>query len=268
MPSAGLRIVELTADRLGELPCCGIMNRQHEGHRAKTAWLKRQLASGLRARLLMTDDGHQVGYIEYLPGENAWRAVDATGYMFIHCIWTFYKKHQHQGNAARLVQACVKDARAAGMRGVAVVTRRGPWLASHELFLKGGFQVVATAPPDYELLAKKLRRSEPDPSFLPSSQRRRERRDRGLTTVHAAQCPHGVKFAREIGEVAEREFGLRPRHLVLRSCRDAQRSPTPYAIFSVFLDGALVADHPISATRFRNIVRRHQEGRHRGSASS
>jgi hypothetical protein len=257
MPGDKLRVVELTPDRLGRLPCCGIMNTQHEGHLRKTAWLKEQLRLGLRARLLVTEDGHQVGYIEYLPGELAWRGVDAAGYLFIHCIWTFYKKYQLQGNAVRLVRACVKDARAADTRGVAVVARTRPWLASSDLFLKCGFELVATAPPDYALLAKKFRKRDPDPAFLPVSDARLRRYRRGLTIVHAAQCPHGVKFAREIGEIAEREYGLRPRHVVLRSCRDAQNAPTPYAVFSVILDGTVVADHQISKTRFVNIMRQH-----------
>jgi hypothetical protein len=257
MPSNTLRVVELTPDRLVRLPCCGIMNAQHEGHRAKTAWLKKQLPRGLRARLLIAEDDHQVGYIEYLPGELAWRGVDAAGYLFIHCIWTFYKKYQHRGNAVRLVQACVKDARAMGMRGVAVVGRTGPWLASSDLFLKCGFELVASAPPDYALLAKKFRKRDPDPGFLPAGRDRLRRYRRGLTIVHAEQCPHGVKFAREIGETAEREFGLEARHVVLRSCRDAQNAPTPGAVFNVILDGTVVADHQISKTRFANIMRQH-----------
>lgn len=258
MADERLRLVEVTPDRLGRLPCCGIMNTRHEGHRGKTAWLKQQLAAGLRARLLMTEDDHQVGYIEYLPGELAWRGVDAAGYLFIHCIWTFYKKYQHQGNAIRLVRACVRDAKAAGMRGVAVVARNGPWLASSDLFLKCGFEVVGTAPPDYALLAKKFRKRDSDPSFLPADPDRLRRYRRGLTIVHARQCPHAVKFAREIAETARRDFGIESRHVVLRSCRDAQNAPTPYAVFSVILDGTVLADHQISTTRFANIMKQHQ----------
>jgi hypothetical protein len=257
MASDRLEVVEVTPDRLGCLPCCGIMNTQHEGHRAKTAWLEEQLPLGLRARLLLTEDGHQVGYVECVPGEHAWRGVDASGYLFIHCIWTFYRKFQHQGRAARLVEACVKDARASRTRGVAVVARKKPWLASEELFLTCGFRVVDTAPPDYVLLAKKFRQRDPDPAFLPMGSERLDRFRRGLTIVHAGQCPHAVKFAREIGETAEHAFGIKARHVVLRTCRDAQHAPTPYGVFSVVLDGKVIADHQVSKTRFTNIMRQH-----------
>jgi hypothetical protein len=36
----------------------------------------------------------------------------------------------------------------------------------------------------------------------------------------------------------------------------------PYGIFSVVLNGRLVADHPISSTRFRNIMKKAAKGRH------
>jgi YoaP-like len=256
MRGDGLHLVEVTPGQLGQLPCCGVKNTAHEGYRAKTAWLKEHLPGGLRARILLTEDDRQCGYIEYLPGEHAWRGVDAAGYMFIHCIWTFYRKYQHKGNAVRLVQACVDDARRAKMRGVAVVARKKPWLASSDLFVKCGFEVVATAPPDYELLVLKFRKNAPAPSFLPLPESRAESYGPGLTIIRANQCPHAVKFAREIGEVAEREFQIKPKHVLLKSCQNARNAPTPYAVFSVILDGKVISDHQISKTRFRNLMKK------------
>ncbi len=251
-----LTVVDVTSGQLGELPCCGIKNVMHEGHRCKTTWLAEHLGAGLRAKILLTEDNRQCGYIEYLPGEHAWRTVDAAGYMFIHCIWTFYKLYQHKGNAIHLVQGCIKDARKAKMQGVAVVARRGPWLASSDLFLKCGFERVANAPPDYELLVRKFSKTAPDPRFLPAADSKMKEYGSGLTIIRANQCPHGIRFAREIGEVAEREFNLEPRHVILNTARDAQLAPTPYAVFSVIYNGTVLSDHQISKTRFRNIMKK------------
>ncbi|HYK91188.1 MAG TPA: YoaP domain-containing protein [Acidobacteriota bacterium] len=251
-----LRLIDVTPEQLGDLPCCGIKNVAHEGHQCKTEWLAQHLRLGLRAKILVTEDDRQCGYIEYLPGEQAWRTVDAAGYMFIHCIWTFYKVYQHKGNAARLVQGCIEDARKEKMHGAAVITRQGPWLASSDLFLKCGFERVATAPPDYELLVKKFRKSAPDPRFLPITDCNLKEYGSGLTILRANQCPHGARFARQIGEVAEREFNLEPRQVVLSSARDAQSAPTPYAVFSIIYNGTVLSDHQISKTRFRNIMRK------------
>jgi hypothetical protein len=251
-----LRVVEVAPGQLGCLPCCGIKNTLHGGHRAKSAWLSKQLRAGLRARVLLSDDGRQCGYIEYLPGDKAWRAVDAAGYMFIHCVWTFYRKYQHRGYAMRLVQDCVDDARKAKMHGVAVLARKKPWLAGSELFRKCGFEVAATAPPDYELLVKKFRKKAPAPRFLQSPETKLRQYGPGLIIIRADQCPHSVRFAQEIAGVAELELGIEPREIVLKSCREAQNAPTPYAVFSILLDGEILADHQISKTRFRNILRK------------
>jgi hypothetical protein len=42
----------------------------------------------------------------------------------------------------------------------------------------------------------------------------------------------------------------------IRSCREAQNAPTPYAGFAVLYDGRILADHPIRLRRFHNIMRR------------
>jgi hypothetical protein len=255
-----LRIIDVTPAQLGEFPCCGIKNVMHEGHRGKTAWLKEHFHAGLRAKILVTEDDRQCGYIEYLPGEHAYRAVSAAGYMFIHCIWTFYRRYQHKGNAIRLVQVCINDARKAKMRGVAVVARKKPWLASRDLFLKCGFALVDTAPPDYELLVRKFRKTAPTPRFLPIAGDRLREYASGLTIIHADQCPHGIKFAREISDIAQSEFNLQPRRVVLNSALEAQNAPTPYAVFSIIYNGALLSDHQISKTRFRNLMKKLNSG--------
>jgi L-amino acid N-acyltransferase YncA len=253
MSRSDTTLIEVTAANVATLPCCGIKNVEHEGRRRKVAWLQDHLEKGLRARILVGEDGRQCGYVEYLPGAHAWRGVDAAGYMVIQCIWTFYRKYQHRGKAAGMVRECIAEARKAKMLGVAVVARRKPWLASSDLFLKCGFRVVATAGPDYELLVKKFSKTAPDPKFRVAADALDGYAD-GLTIISSDQCPHGVKFAREIGEVAENEYKLKPRLVVLRSAEAARNAPTPYSVFSIVYNGTVLADHQISKTRFRNIM--------------
>jgi N-acetylglutamate synthase-like GNAT family acetyltransferase len=255
MPQAQIQIVDVTASNLLQMPCCGIKNVEHEGHVAKTAWLKRQLKNGLRGRVLLGEDGRQCGYIEYTPGEHAWRAVDAAGYMFINCIWTFYKKYQRKGHAKRLVRDCIEEAEKAGMKGVAVVARQKPWLVGSDLFLRCGFTAVETAPPDYELLALKFREDTAAPRFRRMAEDNLKKYSQGLTIISSDQCPHAVKFAREIAECALAEYGLNPRMVRIRSSRAVRSAPNPFVVFSIMYNGQLLADHPISRTRFRNIMK-------------
>jgi len=249
-------LVDVDAANLDTLPCCGVKRLDHEGRRQKTCWLKTNFKRGAKAKVLLDANGRQCGYIEYLPGEFAWRGVDAAGYLFIQCVFTYRRQYQHRGLARAMVEACVEEAREAGSNGVAALTREGPWLAGPALFLSCGFESVASAPPDYQLLVRKLRPSAPDPAIKGDWDKKLKPYAKGLTIVRSTQCPHIAKFADEIMEAAEKEYGLTPRVVEIASCRQAQQAPTPYAVFAVIYNGRVLADHPISRTRFRNIMRK------------
>ena len=249
-------LIDLDPAHVETLPCCGIKNLAHEGRCQKNCWLQTNFKIGLRAKVAVTPDNRQCGYIEYLPGEHAWRGVDARGYMFIHCIWTFLKQYQGKGLGSLMVQACLDAARHAGMKGVAVIARDQPWIAGDALYLKNGFTLVDTAPPDYRLLVRKLDPSAANPAFKGDWEKKLKRYSRGLTIIRSQQCPHIAKFAGEIAQAAEEEYGLKPRIVELRSAREAQNAPTPYAVFVVIHNGRLLADHQISRTRFHNIMRK------------
>jgi GNAT superfamily N-acetyltransferase len=250
------QILDVTPDNLCRAPLCGIKDPGHEGRLAKEGWMQTALQHGLRARVLLTDEGMQFGYAEWLPGEHAWRGVSATGYMFLHCIWTYSRRYQHQGHGRRLIEACLDDARKAGMFGVATVARERPWLAGRAIFLKHGFAPVDTAPPDYELLVRKLAPSAPNPRFRGDWRRRLKKYGSGLTIVRGVQCPHSIRFSEKIAAEATVSYGLTPRVVTLTSWRDAQAAPTPFAVFAVIYNGEIVADHHVSVRRFKTLMDR------------
>jgi N-acetylglutamate synthase-like GNAT family acetyltransferase len=75
--------------------------------------------------------------LEYLPGEFAHRPVNADGYMFIHCIFVGFKNEfKGKGYASALIEECINDAQRQKMSGVAVVTRKGSFMANDQIFLK------------------------------------------------------------------------------------------------------------------------------------
>ncbi|MGA2183951.1 MAG: GNAT family N-acetyltransferase [Bryobacteraceae bacterium] len=252
-------LVEVNPTNLDTLPCCGIRNPAHPGRRQKHCWLQANFKFGLRARTLLAPDGKPCGYIEYLPGEFAWRGVEASSYMFIHCLWVHSRRHQGKGWGSVLVEDCLDDARKAGMSGVAVMTRGGPWLADQRLFIANGFEPVDTAPPDYQLLVRKFSARAADPVFKGGWEQKLARYSRGLTIIRSNQCPYIAKFAAEIAQTAEEEYGIKPRFVDLESWSDARNAPTPYAVFALIYNGRLLADHQISRTRFRNIMNKRSE---------
>jgi hypothetical protein len=249
-----LRLIAVDGTNFDRLPCCGIKNPTHPGRREKQCWLAANAKFGLRAKTLLAPDGKPAGYIEYVPGEFAWRGVDCRGYMFIHCIWIYSRQNQRRGWAGVMIDSCLEDAKQAGMSGAAVMVRNGPWLADRRLFLSNGFESVDIAPPDFELLVRKIERGAADPGFKKDWDRKLSRYSRGLTIIRSSQCPHIAKFAADIADTAETEYHLKPKVVELESWSDAQDAPTPYAVFAVIYNGRLLADHQISRTRFRNIM--------------
>ena len=253
-PSTKPRLVDVGAANFDTLPCCGIKSPDHPGRQQKQCWLQDNAKYGLRAKALLAPDGQPSGYIEYLPGEFAWRGVEARGYMFIHCIWIHSRQHQGKGWGSIMVAACLEDARKARMTGAAVMVREGPWLADRRLFLANGFEVADTAPPDYELLVRKFHDGATNPVFKKGWDQKLGRYSQGLTIIRSGQCPHIAKFASDIAATAEKEYHIRPAVVELESWSDAQNAPTPYAVFGLIYNGRLLADHQISRTHFRNIM--------------
>jgi len=187
---------------------------------------------------------------------NGWRSVDAPGYMVIHCLFIMKKAYKGKGHGRRLIEACEEDARAQEMHGVAVVASKSTWMAKKDIFVKNGYELTEEAPPHFQLLVKRFDPAAPYASFSGSWTENLARYGKGLTIIYSHQCPYVAKSMDEIPTLARAEFGIEPTIVELSDCRAAQDSPNPYGTFSVLWDGELVADHPISGTRFRNIMNR------------
>jgi hypothetical protein len=175
--------------------------------------------------------------------------------MFIHCIFVGFKRaYKGKGYGSLLVDACLKDAKKENMYGVAVVTREGPWMAGKKIFVKKDFEVVDTAPPDFELLVKKFNKNAPTPKFKGNWEKKLSRHSKGLTIFRSDQCPPLAKWITEITETAEKVYGIKPKIIELKSCEDAQNSPCAFGTFCIVYNGKVVAETPISNKRFTNIM--------------
>lgn len=134
--------------------------------------------------------------------------------------------------------------------------QEGPLDGGSSSFSANGFEIVGSVPPDYELLFRKFTVGAANPVFKSSWEEKAARYGRVLTIIRSGQCPYIAKFAAEIAETAEQEYGVKAKTVAIKSWREAQNAPTPYAVFALIYKGRLVADHQISPTRFRNIMKK------------
>ena len=244
-------IIDTNADNIGGCSLCGNKSAANLGRRRKAEWLAERYAEGLRYKVLRSREFGDVGMIEYVPGSHAWRPVEAEGYLVIHCLMVD-SKHKGKGLGARLVDSCLRDAKRSKCLGVAVVTSSDSFMAESGLFLKAGFVSVDCIAP-YELLVKKFKKTAPDPRFVVERERVLKKYRKGLTILAADQCPYAAKSVERIVE-ASRTLGVEPKVVRVGSAEASRELPTPYGVFCIIYDGEVIAERPISATRFVNIM--------------
>lgn len=252
-----MEIIDLNRDNIANYGVCGYKDiKKHKELRNKIAWFNEYYPKGLRIKAVISKKGGYQGMLEYIPGENAHRPVEAEGYMFIHCIFVgFRKEFKGKGLASALIDECIKDAEDKGMLGVAVVTRKGPFMVGKDIFLKKRFQMVDTAQPDFELLVKKFKQESKDPKFKKSNEDLKGY-NKGITILRSVQCPYTEKNVKAIVESAENTFNLKTSLIDMEDAKEVQNSPCAFGSFCLIYEGEILSYHPISKTRFENIMRK------------
>jgi hypothetical protein len=232
-------------------PSC-FMNPKQEGARNKLDWMKARFNEGMISKVLFLEDQQKsAGFIEYIPGEQAWRAVDAPGSLFIHCIWVYPNDQKKRGYASILLQECIKDAKKLKKTGIAVITSEGAFMAGKDLFLNNGFIIAASEEPSFHLLAYQLKKRS-----LPKFRdwRVNVKKYHGLHILYSNQCPWVARSITELSVTAEK-YGLIPTITEYKTAKEAQNSPSVYSTFNLVYNGRLLSDHYISKRRFENIIK-------------
>jgi len=247
-----IEIIDANSTNISEFGFCGYKNMKREGYRRKIDWLKQRFREGMKFKILYSASEGAVGFIEYIPGEFAWRAIEASGYMVIHCILLMYHKYRGKGYGSMLLEECLQDAEKEKMHGVAVVTSKGTWMTGNELFLRNGFESVDQAPHSFELLVKKLE-NKPSPAFKGDWEKKLSKYSSGLTIIHSNQCPYTIDCVEAILETSH-ELGINTNLIELNNCGEVQNAPSAYGTFNLVYKGKLLAYHPISKRGFLNIM--------------
>lgn len=231
---------------------CGYKDAaKHKEMIRKVEWYKEYYPKGLRIKILLSEKDGSQGMIEYIPGEYAHRPVSADNYIFIHCLFVGYRKeYKDHGYGSMLIENCIEEARELGRDGIAVVTRKGSFMAKKDIFLKNGFTVLERKKPDFELLGLQLNDTGRKPQFLTVST---EQYKNGLYILRSPQCPYTEKNVMAMAETAE-EMGLNPNIVDLSGHEAAQSNPSPFGSFALIYNREVLSHHPISNTRFRNIM--------------
>jgi L-amino acid N-acyltransferase YncA len=244
---------------------CYMSKRKETGYKQKRKWLEARFAEGMKIKILHENGGRDVAFIEYIPGEYAWRAVHAPGYMVIHCLWVV-GKGKGKGYGSHLIQECLNDARAQKMKGVAMLTSDRTWLASKDIFARNDFVEVDAAPP-FQLMAIRFGsgpsttlRTSPELSLPKNWDERAQAFGRGLTVIRTAQCPYIENATNAILGFAK-ERNIKAKVVEFKTAREVQeQSPSAYGVFGVVLDGRFIAYYYLLPKDFDKVMLEHKKG--------
>lgn len=224
-----------------------LKNPKHPGFINKLPWYEEMFKKGLKIVLARDEEDKHAGFLEYVPGAYTWRAIDAVDYLVIHCIFTYPKIYQNKGLGQEMIDYCIKEAKRQGLKGVATVAGDVAFIAHTEIFEKAGFRVV-DAKDKYRLLVLPFDNDQ-SPKFIQNEMTNYK----GLHMLYAHQCPLNTKYLKDITAYCEaNDIDLYP-HLIA-DVQMAQDCPNPLGIYALIYNNKLVADHPVSLGRFKNIV--------------
>ncbi len=236
-----LEIVSVDATNLDQRGFfCRKSKMKTAGNQAKLAWVRQGFSDGLGLEVVY-EEGRSVGFVEYVSGRHAWRAVHADDYLFIHCIWVVGRA-KRSGHGSALLEKVEAKARVSGAPGVAMVTSSGVWLAGSKLLAAYGYNQVDEAPPSFQLMAKTFNGASP-PFFPTNWSERAAAFGDGLTVVTTDQCPYSDDAVGAIVSGAGK-LGLPVAVERFESAADLQRrSPSAFGVFGVVFDGELLSYH-------------------------
>ena len=74
-----------------------------------------------------------------------------------------------------------------------------------------------------------------------------------MTIYYSHQCPFAHFYADELLRIA-RERGLDGRKILVETARQAQRVPSPFGVFNVFLNGDFLTHRILGPSQFRKLL--------------
>jgi hypothetical protein len=164
----------------------------------------------------------------------------------------YSKKDKNIGNESLLIKACEEEAKKLKMKGICTMTSKGTFIADKRLFEKNGFTQTDKLE-RFELMVKKFNLTVEDPKLIDWTKNREKYQ--GWHLLYADQCPWHHKSVEALQEVAT-ENNVTLTITKLNSSKDAKNSPSGFGTFSLLHNGKLLEDHYLSATRFKNILKK------------
>lgn len=248
-----MEYIRVTKDNLeSEHICCAISNNNDVQVASKKAWLAERFDEGL---VFLKSVERGKCFIEYIPAENAWAPIDATGYMYIDCLWVSGSFKGH-GYSSDLLGECMKDSKSKGKAGLCILSsaKKKPFLADPKYLKHKGFTVCDEADNGIQLWYLPFSPDTEKPSFKECAKHPHVD-EAGYVLYYTSQCPFNAKYVPVVEQTAK-ENGVKFTSIHLQNKTDAQNAPTPITTYALFCDGAYLTNEQMNDKRFLKLLAR------------
>lgn len=252
-----MELIDVTEENIErEHICCAIADSGQAGLgvRAKKEWMKERFADGLVFKKLNI---RGKCFIEYIPAEKAWAPIEAAGYMYIDCLWVS-GQYKGQGYSNLLLDACIRDARTKGKKGLVVLSakKKLSFLSDPKYLKYKGFQTADTAEPYFELMYLPFDAAWETPHFKEGA-KHPKLGTAGYVLYYTHQCPFTAKYVPLLAEVAARN-GAAFSAVRFETVKEAQDAPAPVTTFCLFYNGSYVTNEILSEKKFEKMIAEHR----------
>lgn len=239
--------IQLTPDNIEkEHICCAIAGEKDVQVLSKKQWLSERMKEGL---VFLKADIRGKCFIEYIPAEKAWVPIEADGYMHINCLWVS-GAYKGKGYSNDLLDACIKDARSKGKRGVTVISspRKLPFLSDPNYLIYKGFLIADSAEPYFTLMYLPFEKEGEIPRFKEQVKKPHIPND-GFVLLYTNGCPYTEKYV-PIVESAARRIGVSFQSIKIDSLEKAKNAPAAWTNYALFYDGRYLTNEILSEKKF------------------
>lgn len=215
--------------------CCAISDKKcQESYQKKKAWLKQEFANDYVFRRI---DARAKVFMETVRAEKAWLPVDAPNYVMINCFWVS-GKYKKNGYGKELLRLAIEEAKEQGKSGLVTVvgTKKYHFMSDTKWFIRQGFKTVETTENGFGLLVLQFHENAPTPSFRPSVYQP-VKHSEDLVVYYSNRCPFAECHVQLSLDETAKKRSLTYKAIKFETLEQAQNSPTPATIFSLFYKG-------------------------------
>jgi GNAT superfamily N-acetyltransferase len=235
-----MNYIRLTKENIdSEHICCAFSDKKcKQSYQMKKDWLKKEFENGYIFTRL--DERAKV-FIEYGPAEKAWVPVSAPDYLMIGCFWVS-GKYKSNGHGKHLLNEAVETAKIFGKKGLVTIVgkKKFHFMNDTKWLLKQGFEVCETIMTGFSLISLDLQKNSSRPFFNDCVKTDSKIEKKGCTVYYSNRCPYAEYHVINSLEDSCRKRNIPLKTIKFESMEQAQSSPTPATIFSLYLDGKFI----------------------------